>query len=209
MKKSLAMLTFLAAAPAYAQPGSEPVQTPTSAVTTTAPQNEDWSNVSHINGQVIPVGEHGNYVYKWKKTNISSNPVGWLTGFYGVSVSHAVHDNVAVRVDANLIKIPNSNVSGYEFGASAPIYFKRVFQGPFLEPGVILRDIQDNGNDGLSASGMSSGSKPSIGPSVVVGYHWTFDSGLNLAAAIGIMRNVDADDDGIEPSGYFRVGYAF
>ena len=220
MKTLLLSLALTAVAvPAYAQPGTEPIQEPAVASApppqpaTTAPQNEEWNNVSHINGQVVPVGERGNFLYKAKKTNIASNPIGWLTGFYGVSVSHAVHDNVVLRVDANLINLPGSSITGYEFGASVPIYFKRAFHGPFLEPGIIVRDIRegsDNFDDEFTASdtGMT-GFQGSFGPSVVAGYHWTFDSGLNLAAAFGVMRNLNADDEGIEPSGYFRVGYAF
>ena len=58
-----------------------------------------------------------------------------------------------------------------------------------------------------------------IGPEVLFGWHWTFDSGFNFAAAIGVTRNMtarttDADgfDDGTHqpmPTGYMRVGYAF
>ena len=58
-----------------------------------------------------------------------------------------------------------------------------------------------------------------IGPEVLVGWHWTFDSGFNVAAAIGATRNMTArttdaygEDDGWHdpmPTGYMRVGYAF
>ena len=96
---SLATL-FAAAAPAGAQPGQEIPIDPGSVVVITpapivvtgdangapvtmlpptaatpAPQTEQWSDVSHINGQLVPVGEHGNYLYKFKKTNISTNPI--------------------------------------------------------------------------------------------------------------------------------------
>jgi hypothetical protein len=192
-----AVLTTLAVAPAVAQPG---VAAPT------PPQNEDWTNVSHINGEPVPVGERGDYLYKWKKTNIASNPIGWMMGFYGISVSQAVSDNIAIRGDANLFDIHESNTRGYEVGGSVPIYFKRVFQGPFLEPGLIVRDMHDEGDDD---------SRPSAGPSVVFGWHWTFDSGLNIAAAFGLMRDMNREsmdeyDSGsdLEPSGYFRIGYA-
>jgi hypothetical protein len=174
---------------------------------TTAPQNESWGNVSHINGQVVKVGERGDYLYKWKKTNIASNPLGWMFGFYGISVSQAVSDNVAIRGDANMFDFDHE--SGYEIGGSVPIYFKRVYQGPFLEPGIIVRqfgsktacDFDCSNNDSL------------IGPEMLFGWHWTFDSGMNVAVALGAAKNLNkqmsSGSDDVAPAGYFRIGYAF
>ena len=224
-------ITLLAAGPVAAQPGADSeappeviVVTPAPVVVTPlpapgqtvapvpAPQNEDWNNVSHINGYPVKVGERGEFLKaNPKKTSISSNPIGWLVGFYGVSVTHAVSDNIAIRGDANLIDLRDSNTKGYELGASLPIYFKRVFHGPFIEPGLIIRDFDDK-DEAEFSTGPSDNA--SVGPSVVFGWHWTFDSGLNVAAAFGLMRNLAKDqmefgDSDIEPSGYFRVGYAF
>jgi len=87
-------------APVVAQPAGPP---PMASATSPAPQTDDWNNVSHINGQLVKVGEHGDYLYNnGKTTNIASNPIGWMFGFYGVSISHAVHQNVALRGDANI-----------------------------------------------------------------------------------------------------------
>jgi hypothetical protein len=164
------------------------------------PQNEPWNNVSHINGQIVKVGERGDYLLGWKTTSIATNPLGWIVGFYGLSVSHAVHDNVAIRVDGNVFSFENTG--GYEVGVSAPLYLRRVFQGPFLEPGVIARNF-DSCED--------CGSRPaSVGPEVLFGWHWTFDSGFNVSTAVGAMRNLNHSGGGsnVEPAGYFRVGYA-
>jgi hypothetical protein len=222
------LLLVVSAVPVAAQPGADDAPQPAPDVLVLepapappayppplppqpAPQNEPWNNVSHINGQVVPVGERGNYLHKWKKTNVASNPIGWMLGFYGLSVSHAVHNNVAIRGDVNFFDIRDSNTKGYELGASLPIYFKRVYQGPFMEPGLIVREFSNN--DGFCD--FDCGNNKSIGPSIVFGWHWTFDSGLNVAAAIGVMRNINAQmnefggNSDIEPSGYFRVGYAF
>lgn len=207
---------LLIAAPAAAQtptpavepPAMEPsVEAPPPVVVLapSAPQNEPWSNVSHINGQVVPVGERGNYLREWKKTNISANPFGWMFGFYGVSVAHAVHDNVTLRGDVNIMSFDGE--SGYELGFSAPIYFKRVFQGPFIEPGVIVRDLDCT----------DCADAPMMGPEMLVGWHWTFDSGLNAAVAVGAARNLNHEqttdgkggfDTTFSPAGYFRIGYA-
>ena len=190
------------AAPGIAPPMAPPMVAP-------APQNEPWSNVSHINGQLVPVGEHGNSTYSWKKTNISSNPIGWMFGFYGLSVSQAVNNNIAIRGDANMFDFKDTG--GYEIGASVPIYFKRVYQGPFLEPGIIVREFHSKYS---GTCDFDCGSNHSlVGPEVLFGWHWTFDSGMNVALAVGAAKNMNKSGmsygSDVEPAGYFRIGYAF
>ena len=173
-----------------------------------APQNEPWDNVSHINGTPVKVGERGDYLIKYKKLNISSNPIGWMFGFYGLSVSEAVSANVAIRADGNIINFDGA--SGYEVGLSAPIYFRRVYSGPFIEPGVIARGSTDNNTDyAYSCVDCSSSSNTMAGPEILFGWHWTFDSGLNVAAAFGAARDMNkSSGSDPEPAGYFRIGYA-
>ena len=218
----VALFTTLAAGSAAAQPGyDEPmppqpqyaqqpyVQPPPAPP---APQTNNWNEVSHINGAVVPVGQRGDYLYKNKTTNIATNPIGWMMGVYGISVSTALGTNIALRGDANIFDL-DGNTKGYEVGVSLPIYFRRVYSGPFIEPGLIVRSLgHDDYDDGY---GDDYEDRPSAGPSVVFGWHWTFDSGLNVAAAFGMMRNMNGEkmddyDNGpeIEPSGYFRIGYA-
>jgi len=217
---------MLLAAPAFAQPGAVPepmsdvavnagtvvIVTPQPPVTVqasgpaapAAPHNEPWNNVSHINGQVVKVGERSDYLYDTgKTTNIATNPIGWMFGFYGVSVSHAVHPNVAIRGDINWFNFDHE--SGHEVGISLPIYFRRVFQGPFLELGVIARNLTD------SCDGCSGSSDEHVGPEVLFGWQWSFDSGLNAAMAFGAMRNLKgpSTSSSAEPAGYFRIGYLF
>ena len=171
-----------------------------------APMNEDWSNVSHINGHPVKVGERGDYLIKWKKTNIASNPIGWMFGFYGLSVSQALSDNIAVRADGNFLSLDGD--TGYELGLTVPIYFKRVYQGPFLEGGLMVRKVS---NDECDWDGNCMAREPSIGPQVLFGWHWTFDSGANVAMAFGAMRpmNKSTSSEDVEPAGYFRIGYAY
>jgi len=178
-----------------------------------APQNEPWSEVSHINGTLVKVGEKQDYILRYRKTNISTNPIGWMLGFYGVSVSHAVSQNVAIRGDANIISFEGSD--GYEIGASLPIYFRRVYSGPFIEPGFVMRGSKSNYCD--SSHGDCS-MDTFAGPEMMFGWHWSFDSGLNVAAAFGAARDLNAAEGGeydydsgpdVEPVGYFRIGYAF
>jgi hypothetical protein len=188
--------------PALTPSGTAPGQAPAA---TPAPQTQPWSNVSHVNGQLVKIGEHHEYLYDaGKKTIIATNPIGWMFGFYGISVSQAVSAHVAIRGDANWFNFDNSR-GGYEVGLSAPIYFRRTFSGPFLEPGVVARNLE-------SCSGCTP-SSTSAGPEVLFGWHWSFDSGLNVAMALGAMKDVNnprpgSGSNNAEPVGYFRIGYA-
>lgn len=186
-------------------PLDPPQQPPVRAVV--APMNEDWSNVSHINGQIVKVGERSEYLINYKKTNISSNPIGWMFGFYGLSVSHALSQNIAIRADGNLFDIDNDK--GWEVGLTVPIYFKRVYQGPFLEGGLMMRQLHEQDCDWDSGTCMEA--SPNVGPQVMFGWHWSFDSGANVAMAFGAFRpmNDGKTKDDVEPAGYFRIGYAY
>jgi hypothetical protein len=168
-----------------------------------APMNEDWNNVSHINGHPVKVGERGDYLYDYKKTNISSNPIGWMFGFYGLSVSHALGRHAALRADANYFDIDDD--SGYEVGLTVPLYFKQVYKGPFLEGGIMIRQLDDDCYDCMEKPA------PNVGPQVMFGWHWSFDSGANVAIAMGAFRpmNDGKTKDDVEPAGYFRIGYAY
>lgn len=204
--------------PGVAAPAPAPA--PMVAPAMAAPQNESWENVSHINGQVVEVGERGKYLKKTFKTNISTNPIGWLAGFYGVSLSHAVHPNVAIRGDANIFhNLFSEGTSGYEVGATLPIYFKRVYSGPFIEPGLVIRHTEETYDDYYyDSSGSYTEGDTLVGPQVLFGWHWTFDSGLNAAMAFGMAKNLGtrqmdeygySSDPDLEPTGYFRIGYAW
>jgi len=180
-----------------------------------APQNEPWSEVSHINGTLVKVGEKSDYILRYRKTNISTNPIGWMFGFYGLSVSHAVSQHVAIRGDANIISFDHSE--GYEVGASLPIYFRRVYSGPFIEPGFIMRGERNNYSCDASYGSCGNEMSTQAGPEMLFGWHWTFDSGLNVAAAFGAARNLNqkmdeygySSGEEVMPAGYFRIGYAF
>ena len=56
-----------------------------------------------------------------------------------------------------------------------------------------------------------------VGPQVLAGWHWTWDSGFNVAIAVGAGRNLVTKKDrygystseSVFPNGYLRFGYAF
>lgn len=174
-------------------------------------------DISQINGQLVPVGTHNEYHYSFRKTLIAANPIGWLMGVYGVSVSHALTTNIAVRGDVTAFINPfgEDGNNALEFGISAPIYLRRTYQGPFIEPGLAVRTYTaDTCGDYYSSAppACTTTTESQTGPQVLVGYHVSYDSGFSMAVAFGIQRNLTTTseyDDGILPAGYFRVGYAF
>jgi hypothetical protein len=168
---------------------------------TAAAETQPPAAVSQINGQLVPVGEHNEYLYTYPRWNVSTNPVGWILGLYGASVSYAVHPNIALRADVNYFRPVESDERGFELGVGAPIYLRRVYQGPFLEPGVIVRQLENSYGDASTV----------FGPQVLVGWHWTWDSGLNVAAAVGVGRDwsTSAEYEKLFANGYLRFGYAF
>src|SRR2546423_1555740 len=128
-----------AGATALAQPSATPPAAPPAAPATTAPQNADWRDVSNINGQLVPVGEKNSYVYEFKRTIISTNPVGWIVGIYGLSASYALDDHLAIRGELDYISPPdNGGTTMIEGDVGLPIYFRRTYQGAFLEPGLVV-----------------------------------------------------------------------
>jgi hypothetical protein len=128
------------------------------------------------------------------------NPVGWLFGFYSGSLSYAVSDNIALRGELAVFNEPGSDDDGYtEVDLGAPLYLRRVYQGPFVEPGVMSRSY--------------SGGSTELGPQVLIGWQAMYDSGWTMAMAMGGGRDVSGDDDNGDAdlffNGYFRVGYGF
>ncbi len=171
-----------------------------------APQNEDWNNVSHINGVPIKVGERGDYLVKQKKTNLAANPFGLFFGMYDLSVTHAVAQNVALSAAITAV-----DGEFFQVSATVPLYFRRAFSGPFLEGGLLYRtNLQ---SETSFAGCVDCGSDNSwVGPQLMLGWQWTFDSGLNLAFAAGVAKRMTSKNeygDDTEGNAYFRVGYAF
>ncbi len=159
--------------------------------------------VSALEGQLVRVGDQNQYVYSHKRWNVSTNPVAWILGSFGLSVSYALGDHVALRGDLNLINF--DGLSGYEAGIGLPLYFRRTYSGLFLEPGLVMRNLDHHSGDVL-------------GPQVLVGWHWTWDGGFNVAVAAGVGRNWAESEDGYDdfetdleifPNGYLRFGYSW
>jgi hypothetical protein len=185
------------------------------------PQNEDWSNVSHINGTPVPVGERNKYLYKFRKNEITVNPFGPFWGYYDAGAAHALSQNVAIAGSISGWDYSNGEHTGYQLTASLPIYLKRTFSGPFLEPGIVIRESSNNYSDYCYNSGGSYDTSCSggdthrwAGPEMLFGWQSTFDSGLTVQWAFGVAKHMATNNDSdsnndTDVNGYFRVGYAF
>lgn len=149
-----------------------------------------------------------------RRTNLSINPVGLLMDIYSASLSFAISDRVAIRGDIS--RYQSEDLDAFtEAGIGLPLYLHHAYDGLFVEPGFITREWSDGDE--------------TRGPQMLVGWHVSYDSGWNMAAAIGLGRDLavrehlDDTPDGLygtrdyESSeadevffnGYFRVGYAF
>jgi hypothetical protein len=206
MKRSL-ILASLALAPALS------AAQPASAKTVTYAPPAAPGEVSSVNGQLVPVGDQNRYRHAYKTWNLSTNPLGYTFGLYGVSVSRALHPHFALRADLGYFHETGGSERGFEVGLTAPIYFRRAYSGLFLEPGVLLRRTW-NGGQGGGVGGVegldAEGTRTAMGPQVLIGYHWLWDGGLNAAVAIGAARNLNSSDgNDVVPAGYLRFGYAF
>lgn len=153
------------------------------------------NDVSTLNGQLVEVGDKNRFRTGHKQWNIAANPFGFLFNWYSLSGSKALSDNIALRGEVSFSTDNDSSAVG--LGVGLPLYFKKVYTGLFLEPGLTTFA---SGDETIWA-----------GPQLVIGYHWYWDSNLNLAVAAGVGRNWSSEDEFTEtfPAGYFQVGYAF
>jgi hypothetical protein len=161
-------------------------------------KDDGSKDLSKIDGQLVPVGTHTDYHYQnFPRLNLSTNPLGYIYGDYGVSLGYGLTENIAVRLDVDYWSPPGGSDNWMQFGVAAPLYLRRTWLGVFLEPGIILRTA-------------STYQDETVGPQMLIGYHWTFDSGLNFAIAAGVGRNLTSGHtDELFPAGYLRFGYAF
>ena len=207
--------------PVMPEPSPEPIAPPSAYVAPApppaqpAPQNEDWNNVSHINGTPVKVGERNEYLYRYKRTNVSVNPFGAFWGYYDGSISYGLTQNVAIAGSLSAWSYDNDNKTGYQATVSLPIYFRRTYSGLYLEPGVIMRSSSNDYYcaDSTGSGGCGSDAHNWAGPELLLGYHYISDSGLNFQMAFGpakhIADNQMSSSSSPDVNAYFRVGYAF
>ncbi len=143
-------------------------------------------------------------------TFVGVNPIGWLGGWFGFGVTHRVHDRAAIHVDA--ASVSNDFAHGWEVIAGVPLYVSGAFDGPFVEPALIARRARSGF---FCDGGPECPSENLTGPALMLGWHWTYDPGFSVAAAVGGAYDVGDSVEpmleigaGIELTAYLRVGYA-
>jgi len=158
------------------------------------------NEVTEIVPKIIP-----NYF----KYNVSFDPVGIILGFYYLTGSYAFHPNVVAKANLGFTVEPFGieDQSGFSALVGVGFYFDKAFKGPFVEPALSFTRLKDSS---------INKSATAFGPQTNLGYHWTWDSGLNMAVAVGVQRNFVSDDSPqfedfgkFRATGFFRFGWAF
>lgn len=159
-------------------------------------------NVSQIGGTLVPVGDQHVYKYNYKENTIDVNPIGPLFGQWSIAYSRALSDQWAIRLDAMYLNAWGELYeirSRVDVSLSGKLFFRKMNEGYFIEPGVRF----------LGFTGETT-----LGPQILAGKQWTWDSNYFVAAAIGVSRQFELtgskkDFDGFQPNAYFRIGKAF
>lgn len=157
-----------------------------------------------------------------KTVNIASNPFSWIIGLYGLGVSVALHDQIALHADTNYLDdVAGSNhVKGYELALGVTVYPRRAFSGLLIEPGVRFRRVFEHCKGCGDFDGADLQTRTTTaGPELLVGWQWMIDSTFNVAVAVGPLYNVKHRtmlysangkplDSALELDGYVRLGFA-
>jgi hypothetical protein len=202
---------FLSGASALAQeaaPAAVPQTATAAPQSNAAPGSTSSGSISTLNGELVPVGDHNRFQYDFKRFNASTNPIGWMIGRYGLSLAYAPTNIVAVRGDVSYYNWEGDH--GVDVALAAPIYFRKMYSGFFLEPALTFKALSSDFNGGTESATV-------VGPQMSAGWHWYWDSGLNVQLSLGIGRNWNSNDSDafdaryneIFPTGALRFGYAF
>jgi len=161
---------------------------------------------SKIDGQLVPVGERNKYEYSYKKHLVSTNPLSYFLGSFAVGYNHAFSQNIAARVDLGFIHIWKTELYGADLSASVPIFFKKMNDGFYIEPGAYLMVLDVDGASAVAG-----------GPHMLLGWSWIWDSGFNVNLGLGMSytwisaegAGASASIDGPFPKGRLAFGYAW
>jgi hypothetical protein len=176
--------------------------------------SDEYSTIK-TDGQLIPVGEKNRYKNSYNTWQIWSNPFGYFWGKFNIGVSYAINQNIKINAEPEFIYYfaASPKVVGFGGTLSSTIFFKKMYDGFYLEPGgqiLYLSQKQTVGsNDVTGTVG---------GPQLVGGWGWVWDSGftVNLGMGVGyfwgkVGRNVKDTDsfEGVVPVGNLQFGYTF
>jgi hypothetical protein len=177
--------------------------------------NADEYSTIKTDGQLVPVGEKHRYRNAYNTWNIWTNPFGYFFGDFNIGASYAVHQNIKINIEPQLIYyfLSQPKVIGGGGTLSTSIFFNRVYDGFYLEPGARLLYLsQERTLGSAKVSGIAGG------PQLIGGWGWLWDSGFNISMGLGIGyfwgsvgRDVKDTDSfqGIVPAGNMQFGYTF
>jgi hypothetical protein len=165
--------------------------------------------------QLIPVGDKHMFTNTYKTWNVWTNPFGFFFGSFNIGASYALHQNIKVNVEPQFIYYFSASPKVVGGGAtiSSSIFFNKVYQGFYLEPGARILYLSQNQTLGSSDVNGVVG-----GPQLVAGWGWTWDSGFTVNMGLGmgyfwgsVGRDITDTDSfqGVLPAGNFQFGYSF
>lgn len=165
-------------------------------------------NVSTLQGQLVPVGEKNKYLLDYKVWNVWTNPFGFFFGSFPVGVSYAVNRNLKLNVEPYGIYtyLSDTPIGGLGITLSASAFFKKVYDGFYLEPGYRFLWLNQSSTN---TSGVVNALQ------LIGGWGWVWDAGFNINLGFGLgyyfgKGFVDNDGfDGVAPAGNLQFGYTF
>ena len=135
---------------------------------------------------------------------VGTDPIGLVHDSYALTASYALSDHVAARGEIQLQRDDFDSLEVWHYRASLPLFLDRTFHGPFIEPGFVQ----------MHATYMNYDIR-TFGPSMMVGYQWTFHDRYSIAGAFGESKIWSTSSTpgvlyaGGGPEWYVRVGYVF
>jgi hypothetical protein len=148
------------------------------------------------------------------KLMIGTDPLGPLNDVYALTAAYALSDHVALRGEVQMQRDDFDTNELWHYRISVPMFLDRTFHGPFIEPGLVQMQGTINGYV-LDASGNpvpQAVQLKTFGPSMMVGYEWTFHDRYTIAAAFGGSK-IWSSTPGVlglgGPEYYVRVGWLF
>lgn len=152
-----------------------------------------------------------------RRIMLATDPLALVNGTYTAAAAYAIHDHVALTGEALYADPDGASRAWHQSREQAGVrlFLDRAFQGPFVEAG--LRRTHVSG-DGIAVD--QNGAPISFhaeyrmfGPTVSVGWQWTFHDTWSLSYAVGTSKawsvsgNVLGVAGGTEQD--LRVGFVF
>lgn len=127
-----------------------------------------------------------------RRIELATDPLALVNGTYTVDAAYAIHDHVALTGEALYVDPGDSSPAWRQSRVQAGVrlFLDRAFQGPFVEAG--LRRTHATG-DGYAVDQNGTAipfhaDYRMFGPTVSVGWQWTFHDTWSLSYAVGTSK---------------------